>query len=448
MLPLVLFTDLGRISILYTSPSAAIVMISSSATVLRSMRIARLHPPPISSSQHAFARTFSRSALVAAEPKKPSIKPLPSSANCPRNQHDQGQGALLPRVLPLHPIKTRSHSLWNGSKQIAKSRRQEGDKVAGRQAREGVVAVTVLSDGLPSSVELKGSSRTRQRCRYRATSAAAGGIVEVNCETDFVAKNEFSPARQDIVHTVALFPTLASETKSHQGGFVAVPVEELLAFPLLPSSPEAQGSSVAPKTVGSPSSTLFHVSVKRSRCSSSCYPSTFRSFARGCSQVRDGHCQGGSIVDLASAFAMVDRPVSLLPRTNKPGYVSPAAKSLAPHDPFRQPQAARRTCFHDGSIQTNIRALTRSLARQVAGMETKSINTSSSATPQQQQQQRIAVRGQHCLYQQPFMMLLPAAAPSPESNSQSSRCPLVLGNHNKLDGNNNVSRSSTCTAGS
>lgn len=423
-------------------------MMSSSATVLRGMRITRLRSSSAisSSSNTAFARTFSRSALVAAEPKKPSIKAIAELRKLvPGTSMIKAKEALLASRPSSSPDQD---SIPLALEWLEADRKKSGakkaDKVAGRQAREGVVAVTVLSDGLPSSVELKGQLKDEAKnAGIGATSAAAGGIVEVNCETDFVAKNQvFAQLVKDIVHTVALFPTLTSETEPHQGGFVAVPVEELLAFPLLPSSPEAQGSSVAPKTVGS--AIIDVVSrlgekISIARAAAILPPSVPSPEAPRRSET--GTAQGGSIVDLASAFAHGGSAgFAAAKDANKPGYVLTSGKvaSLL-MTRFASPKLPNALASTDGSIQTNIRALTRSLARQVAGMETKSINTSSSsATPAaaaEESQSEVST----VLYQQPFMMLLPAAAPSPESNSQSVQDVLSSwATHNKLDGTNNA----------
>ncbi len=300
-----------------------------------------------------------------------------------------------------------------------KSGAKKADKIASRQAREGIVAVTVLSDGLPSSTELKGQLKQEAKSAgIGATSAAAGGIVEVNCETDFVAKNEvFAQLVKDIVHTVALFPTLTTESKS-QNGLVSVPVEELLAFPLLPSSPEVQGSSVAPKTVGSAIIDVVSrlgekISIARA---AAILPPTVPS-PDAPRRSATGTDRGGSIIDLASAFAHGGSAgFAAAKDAAKPGYVLTSGKvaSLLVTR-FASPKLPDVLSAADGSIQTNIRALTRSLARQAAGMDTKSINSSANAAPATESQGEVST----ALYQQPFMMLLPAAAPSPESNSQS-----------------------------
>ena len=64
-------------------------------------------------------------------------------------------------------------------------------KVASRTTGEGVIGVSVISQGLGAS------SSTH-------TGGVRGAIVELNCETDFVARNElFARLAQDIAHTAA-----------------------------------------------------------------------------------------------------------------------------------------------------------------------------------------------------------------------------------------------------
>uniref|UniRef100_V5F047 Elongation factor Ts, mitochondrial n=1 Tax=Kalmanozyma brasiliensis (strain GHG001) TaxID=1365824 RepID=V5F047_KALBG len=388
-----------------------------------------------SSSSVSRTRSFSRSALVL-EPKKPSIKAIAELRKLvPGTSMLKAKEALLasrPSGLPDEDsIELALEWLETDRK---KSGAKKADKVASRQAREGVVAVTILSDGLPSSVELKGQLKEEAKSAgIGATSAASGGIVEVNCETDFVAKNEvFSHLVKDIVHTVALFPTLTVESQS-QGGLMEVSVDQLLTFPLLPSSPEATGSSVAPKTVGSAIiDVVSRLGEKISIARAAAILSPTVPSPDAPRRSTTGTAKGGSIVDLASAFAHGGSAgFAAAKDTAKPGYVLTSGKvaSLL-MTRFASPKLPDALAAADGSIQTNIRALTRSLARQAAGMETKSINS-----PSTEAQGEVSTS----LYQQPFLMLLPAAAPSPESNGQAVRDVLASwASHNNLDGSDSV----------
>nr|CDI52893.1 elongation factor ts [Melanopsichium pennsylvanicum 4] len=393
---------------------------------------------PICFTPTSFTRTFSRSAL-ALEPKKPSIKAIAELRKLvPGTSMIKAKEALLASRNPNSPDQD---SISSALEWLEADRKKSGakkaDKVAGRQAREGVIAVTILSDGLPTSVELKGQLKDEaKQAGIGATNAAAGGIIEVNCETDFVAKNQvFAQLVKDIVHTVALFPTLTTKSKV-QYGFVTVPVEELLAFPLLPSSPQVQGSSVAPKTVGSAIIDVVSRLGEKiiiTRAAAILPPTIPSPNAPRRSQM--GTAQGGSIVDLASAFAHGGSAgFAAAKDANKPGYVLTSGKVASLLlTRLASPKLPDALAAADGAIQTNIRALTRSLARQAAGMETKSIKApaDSSTNPQTELS--------NVLYHQPFMMLLPAAAPTPESNSQSVQDVLASwSQHNKLDDSNVV----------
>ncbi|CBQ72311.1 conserved hypothetical protein [Sporisorium reilianum SRZ2] len=412
-------------------------MMSSTSTVLRGVRLAA-HTracalPSSSSSSSWISRSFSRSCFLSAEPKKPSIKAIAELRKLvPGTSMLKAKEALLASRASTSPDED---SIPLALEWLEADRNKSGakkaDKVASRQAREGIVAVTVLTDGLPSSVELNGELKEAAKSAgIGATSAASGGMVEVNCETDFVAKNEvFAQLVKDIVHTVALFPGLTAESTS-QGGFVEVPVDQLLAFPLLPSSPEATGSSVAPKTVGAAIIDVVarlgeKISIARA---AAILPPAVPS-PDAARRSATGTARGGSILHLASAFAHGGSAGFAAPKdASKPGYVLTSGKvaSLLVTR-FASPALPDALAAPDGAMQTNIRALTRSLARQVAGLETTSI--SSQAPTETQGKVSTA------LYHQPFMMLLPAAAPSAESSAQPVKDVLAAwARHNRLEG--------------
>lgn len=119
-------------------------------------------------------------------------------------------------------------------------------KVSSRNASEGLISVCVLSDGVPNS-------------DGKGTSEPQASIIELNCETDFVARNEvFQQLAKDISHTVALFPSMtggkldlsSTSTSSSETQLQDLSIPDLLCFPLLMSSPEANvSSSEGPKTI-------------------------------------------------------------------------------------------------------------------------------------------------------------------------------------------------------
>ncbi|KIM47517.1 hypothetical protein M413DRAFT_22168 [Hebeloma cylindrosporum] len=74
-------------------------------------------------------------------------------------------------------------------------------KVASRTTGEGVIGVSVISQGLGAGATASNSSSGSGSIH---TGGVRGAIVELNCETDFVARNElFARLAQDIAHTAA-----------------------------------------------------------------------------------------------------------------------------------------------------------------------------------------------------------------------------------------------------
>lgn len=410
------------------------IIMSGSRSALSVVRLAACAKPyTLGSTSSVLTRPFSHSAQLCS-PAKPSIKAIGELRKLvPGTSMLKAKEALL-ASRPASSPDTDSIALaleWLEADR-KKSGAKKADKVASRTAREGVVAVSILSDGLPSSIEMQGELKDEaKRAGIGATSAAAGAIVEINCETDFVAKNEvFAQLVKDVVHTVALFPGLSAQSGAKRG-LVEVPVDQLLAFPLLPSSREATGTSVSAKTVGS--AIIDVVSrlgekISIARAAAIVAPSVPSPDATRRSE--SGTARGGSIVELASAFAHGGSAgFAAAKDVSNPGYVLTSGK-VASLVMTRFASDKLPDALQAGSIQSNIRALTRSLARQVAGLETNCIDSAATCP----------VDGQvsSALYKQPFMMLLPAAAPSLESNAQPVRQVLsTWASHNNLDSNGN-----------
>ncbi|KAJ9475225.1 EF_TS domain-containing protein [Pseudozyma hubeiensis] len=407
-------------------------MLSTSTAALRTLRTTSLSL----SSASSLTRCLSTSSPLLA-PAKPSIKAIAELRKLmPGTSMLKAKEALLSSRSPATPDLD---SIPLALEWLEADRKSTGakkaDKVASRSAREGLIAVTILSDGLPSSVELKGELKAEAKTAgIGATSAAAGGIVEVNCETDFVAKNEvFAQLVRDVVHTVALFPGLVTEESGAGKGLVEVPVEKLLEFPLLSSNPQAVGSSVAPKTVGSEIiDVVSRLGEKISIARAAAIVPPKIPAADAARRSDSGTARGGSIVELASAFAHGGSAGFSTPKDNaKPDYLLTTGK-IASLIVTRFASPSLPDLLEGGSIQPGIRALTRSLARQVAGLETKSIDDTA-ATEEGDVSS--------ALYRQPFMMLLPAAAPEEESNAKPVRQVLSSwAKHNSLtsDGDNAV----------
>ncbi|PWN50778.1 hypothetical protein IE53DRAFT_386900 [Violaceomyces palustris] len=321
---------------------------------------------------------------------------------------------------------------------------KKAEKVSSRSAREGVVAVTVLSDGIPSQIESSDKVQLTQEARRSGlglTPPAKASIVEVNCETDFVARNEvFEQLVRDIAHTAALFPSLAGgfeKGSSGDGGLVdprleEIPVEKLLEFPLLPSSPDAGIAAQQPKTVGSAIIDVVSrlgekVSVTRASALVGGLTTTTPS-ADSPRRSQLGTDRGNTILHVASAFAHGSSSGSKASKSgssgsnNNPGFVSTSGRVasllLTRIRSVNLPDALSGTPSQP-SIQDSTRALVRSLARQTAGMETKSITSSQlEDRPDTSSEEEARQAPSMALYDQEFMMLLPSASPSPESQTK------------------------------
>lgn len=282
---------------------------------------------------------------------------------------------------------------------------KKAEKVADRQAKEGAMGVCVLSDGAPNY-----SGEAKAPAQF--TPLAQAGLVELNCETDFVARNElFGQLLADLAHTAALFPSLADVSNSEAAAAAAaprlldIPVEEFLDFPLLASSPHSSSP-----TTSSPSA------------DAAAAPKTVRS------AIVDIIARVGERIHLARASTLVSAPPPspLAPRRSSPDSPGPAwfvasafthgaaastsssstAASTGELRPgytlssgkvasllitrFDRSDETKRT---DEASLRSMRGLARSLARQSAGMPTRS------------------VRGDEetALYAQPFLMRLNAA---------------------------------------
>ncbi|KAN0064551.1 Elongation factor Ts, mitochondrial [Thecaphora frezii] len=372
-----------------------------------------------------------RTSRLALEPKKPSIKSIGELRKLmPGTSMIKAREALLASRSASAPndddIQAALRWLEEDRK---KSGAKKAEKVAGRSVREGVIAVSVLSDGLPTPLEASSQSQLKPgaiEAGIGATSPSQGALVEVNCETDFVARNEvFGQLVRDIAHTAALFPSLATTggeaaAEGSEPAIVDIAVEELLAFPLLPSSPEAAASAGAPKTVAAAIVDTVSRLGEKISVARAC---AIRGAAVPASAPRrseTGRSQGSSILHLASAFAHGGSSTGSATKAHTaPGYVlttgrvasllltkvtSPALPSIL----AKSSKAAAPT------IQDSARALVRSLARQTAGMNTRSIRDASATAAAAD----ASGEPSEALYSQPFMMLLPLAAPSAESSAQ------------------------------
>lgn len=219
-------------------------------------------------------------------------------------------------------------------------------KVSLRRAAEGVVGVCTLADGV--------------------TDRARGAIIELACETDFVARNElFARLARDIAHTAAVFPVLAGGE-----GMRDLDVQVLLECPLVPfgaptDSPRTVGAAIietisrlGEKIALVRAAALFHT------------PLVTGVFAHGAATVPPADAATRATYAAGKVAALVGAQFARVPA--------------------------------DAESHARIRALARSLARQAAGFETHSIDGDGGADDVPT-----------ALLEQPFAMLLPAAgAPS------------------------------------
>ncbi|CAD6889171.1 unnamed protein product [Tilletia controversa] len=375
-------------------------------------------------------RTFSLShSRHTTPPKKPEIKSIAALRQAiPGTSMLKAREALLATRSPEAPDTDNVEAAlaW-----LEEDRRKSGasksEKVAGRTAAEGLVGVCVLADGLvPSS-----SSSTKQSGGASPLPQAA--IVELNCETDFVGRNEvFGQLVRDITHTAALFPVLAgfvpptSDPTSSSPSMVELPIQDLLQFPLLSSSADSQPvESESVKTISAAiMDTVARLGEKitLSRAAALVSPTTPAPTAPRRSE--SGSAAGSEVAHLASAYAhggpsLISGQQASSATAAGQGYslTSGRVASLlltriaSPDLPSQLTQVQGTTT--PPSLHIAARALARSLARQVAGMETRSIHPGPEDVVSLDGPPRTA------LYAQPFAMLLAAAAPQPDSASHS-----------------------------
>lgn len=260
---------------------------------------------------------------------------------------------------------------------------KKASKVGDREAKEGAIAVCLVSDGAPASP----ASASDRPDFVPITLAARAGIVELNCETDFVGRNEiFQQLLADLSHTVALFPTLAMDDgqalSSHaEQGMIDIPVAQLLDFPLIQRPPSAEQASStpsgtspapsgAPKTVGR--AILDVISrlgerVHLARASSLSNAAIPMPSAPRRSQSNEPHTPWF----VASTFTHGGPSSSTVPPSTGPQVSVGRVGSLL-LTRVQRPSSVQRD--DEQSIKA-LRGLARSLARQAAGMPTRTIQS-------------------------------------------------------------------------
>jgi elongation factor Ts len=112
-------------------------------------------------------------------------------------------------------------------KDIVASGSQKATKVAARIAKEGLISVSILSNG--SGVQM-------------VTGGLRAAMVELNCETDFVGRNElFGHLAADIAHTAAFISESPSEPADEM--LTRCSLDMLNEAPLVCRNPQARFSS-------------------------------------------------------------------------------------------------------------------------------------------------------------------------------------------------------------
>lgn len=284
---------------------------------------------------------------------------------------------------------------WNGTENIAaaltwleddrlRAGAKKAEKIADREAKEGMVGLCILSDGLGVGAESE-----------VATPAPQGGLIEINCETDFVARNEvFSELIRDLSHTAAMFPALSSGLAIDETPrIVDLPLPAFLQFPLMPSSPHFFGTN-SPKTV---QAAILDAVSRLGENINLARVSTISAASRPAAAAPQRTTRPASVI-LASAF-ILGTPTLAAPIAaggpSRPGYVISGGR-VASLLLTRLHGLSPSTCSQ--GMSKIVRSLARSLARQTAGMETKAICSSEAETDLES-----------ALYSQHFMMLLPTA---------------------------------------
>jgi elongation factor Ts len=232
---------------------------------------------------------------------------------------------------------------------FAETGAKKAAKLADRDASQGLVSLSILSRGTGTS-------------QSAASSGLRAALIELNCETDFVARNSlFGKLADDIAHTAAFLAEPA------EGDLVKnVPIEMLLDAPLLSATPEAT----------SPASTKATVSTA----------------------IRDGIVKLGEKISLRRAAAVAADPFAAKDASHlglrlghyvhgsvgnpNQGRIG-ALAILALNAPNLQSRLA------DEKVAPALERLERAIARQIVGFETLSIHG----------------EAETALYRQPFMML-------------------------------------------
>ncbi|KAF8625195.1 hypothetical protein AX15_005500 [Amanita polypyramis BW_CC] len=216
-------------------------------------------------------------------------------------------------------------------------------KVHGRIAEQGVICTSVLSNGLGT-----------------LTGAVRAAMVELNCETDFVARNEhFERLATDIAHTAAYI----SESDGTEATFKTFSLDMLNDAPLI--SRNISPSNAPTESVGDSIRHLIakigeKISLRRAAVVVENAPHSHRDLGLRLASYVHGSANNSSQGRIGALALLALK--------------SPNVPSMMDSDVFRD----------------NLGRLERSLARQIVGFDTQSVNG--------------AIGDETALYNQPFAM--------------------------------------------
>ncbi|KAJ8474549.1 hypothetical protein ONZ45_g15913 [Pleurotus djamor] len=243
-------------------------------------------------------------------------------------------------------------------KDLEVSGAKKAAKVAGRQTGEGVISTVVFSRGAGSAA---GGKLVGNGGSVRAA------MIELNCETDFVGRNElFGKLAADIATTAAV--VLEPPSSQDAGFFNSIPLDALNDAPLL-SALDPQASST--------------ISVR--------------------SAIRDTIAKIGENISLRRVLTIAQPAINPSQSTiglRLASYTHGVANTVFPNQgrmgslallAYKSPKLAQ--ILQNAELVQEIERLERSLGRQIVGFPTLSVK------PQPGESEETA------LYTQPFMML-------------------------------------------
>ncbi|WFD46513.1 Elongation factor Ts, mitochondrial [Malassezia furfur] len=343
--------------------------------MLRGLRL----PPVARTLARAHSPRFLTTSSRTCEPARPSIQAIAELRRAvPGTSLIKAREALVASRSPSAPD---TDDVAAAIQWLEQNRKEEGAKrvakVASRTTSEGIIGLCTLTDGLQAST-------------------ARSGIVELNCETDFVARNElFGALARDIAHTVAWYPVFAQGTGQEVVQDIAP--DTLLDCPLMPYDTATTASTDVRTVRSAITEVVARLGEKIALTRAACVL---------CENEPKSTLVTGSFAH--GAGASVAAPSAPTQATFASGRV---AALLLARFAGRVAEAAQRVDANDPAHATS-RALLRSLARQAAGFPTTCIRAEEGTASNEPSTALLA---------QPFAMLLPSAGvekPSEESTVQ------------------------------